>query len=112
MAKRRATSDTDEEDQLENSQALKRARTQDESDDEPEMVHPKREKTNGKGKGKSKRKNDDDSDSEVEQPTAEQNEEEEKLFEEAHGDAIRAAIEAKRKVHGVSFDFQALGRDI
>lgn len=95
--KRRATADSDSEDQL--SQPTKRARTNDD-DSEDEVVRPKREK--GKGKGKAARRDDDESDEDMQQPTAGDNEEEEKQFEEMHGEAIRAALDAKRKVQGVS----------
>lgn len=99
--KRRATSDSDGEDQLQDSQASKRARTQDQSDEEsePEVSQQKREK---KGKGKTTRRGDGEDDHETEQPAAEYNEEEEKMFEETHGEAIRARLDAKRKVQGVS----------
>jgi len=110
MAKRRATVDSDDEDQLENSQASKRARTEEDSDDEPQVVEsspaPKREKKRAaKGKAKAKRKgDDDDDDSDEEEFDVEGDEEEDKKFEEENEGKIRAAIEAKRKleVHGVS----------
>ena len=106
MAKRRATSDSDEEDQLENPQASKRARTED-SDDEPQVIESspplKREKRQAvKGKGKASRQADDEDDSDEEEVEVEQGDEEDKKFEEENEEKIRAAIEAKRKVHGVS----------
>jgi hypothetical protein len=102
MAKRRVTVDSDE-DQLENSQASKRARTEEDSDDEPQVIEPKREKKHAtKGKGKARPKGDDESDeSDEEEQVAEQDADEDKKFEEENEEAIRAAIEAKRKVQGV-----------
>jgi hypothetical protein len=107
MAKRRATVDSDDEDQLENSQASKRARTEEDSDDEPQVIEsspaPKREKHAAKGKAKRKRDDDDDG-SDEEEFNVEGDEEEDKKFEEENEGKIRAAIELKRKleVHGVS----------
>ncbi|KZP31527.1 P-loop containing nucleoside triphosphate hydrolase protein [Athelia psychrophila] len=104
--KRRATADSDSEDQLQDSQPAKRARTNDDdSESEPEIAQPRREKANGKGKGKATRRNDDESDDDMPQPMAGDNEEEEKLFEEKHGEAIRAALDAKRKVQGGIAEF-------
>ncbi|KAF8895600.1 hypothetical protein BD779DRAFT_1434318 [Infundibulicybe gibba] len=85
MAKRRATSDSEEEESADEVPASKRARTNDSSDGEEDMLPAKRE-------GKHKRPKEED---------GEVNEEEEdNRFEQENADKIRAAIESKRKVQG------------
>jgi structural maintenance of chromosomes protein 6 len=112
--KRRAVADSDDEAQSQQTTPpSKRARAAN-SDSEPEVIPvttPDRKRTRGaKGKGKGRQVNGDESEDEedvddeanvtVEKPE-DDDEEEEQKFEDEHGDAIRAAIEAKRKIHGV-----------
>jgi hypothetical protein len=109
--KRRVAPESDDEGQSQQTTPpSKRARAAD-SDSEPEVIPPEHKRTRGaKGKGKARQVNEDGSDEEediddeanvtVEKPE-DDDEEEEQKFEEEHGDAIRAAIEAKRKIHGV-----------
>ena len=112
MVKRRVhTVDSDDEVAHSSPSASKRARTED-SDEEVQEVAPAdaSRKRDVKGKGKLVQNDDSDGDvaivdegdeedgSQVPQPTYEDDEK----FEEEHEDAVRAAIEAKRKVQGVS----------
>jgi hypothetical protein len=101
------------------SPASKRARTNS-SDDEAviaETVASKRvsKRVKGKGKGKARQVDSDEEDGagDEEQQQKEEDElqededkkpvvEDDERFEEQHEEAVRAAIEAKRKVHGVS----------
>lgn len=111
-AKRRASTESDEADQLENSQVSKRARTEDDSDVEVEVEGVvadgiKREnnrigkgQSKGRGKGKAKHEDEGDEESDEEQPAAD--DEDEKKFEETHEERIRASLEKKRQVYGVS----------
>ncbi|KAG6377141.1 P-loop containing nucleoside triphosphate hydrolase protein [Boletus reticuloceps] len=104
MAKRRNVVDSDD-DAPESSQASKRARTED-SDELAQGPAPflKRERKaviNGKGKGKGEDHDSDDEDEEEDFHHDEQpNEEEEKKFEEDHGEAIRCKLEQRRNTIG------------
>lgn len=102
MAKRRAVVDSD--DAPESSQASKRARTED--SDEPPASPVRRERKpviNSKGKAKAKdRDSDSDEDEEGDLRDEQPNEEEEKRFEEDHGEAIRRKLEQRRNTIGVS----------
>lgn len=98
MAKRRANADSDDENvSVDGSPVSKRARTAD-SDDE--RAPPASSKRASKGKGKARRKDDDDeseSDNDVDD-----SEEADRKFEEENEERIRAVLENRRKVHGVS----------
>jgi hypothetical protein len=114
MAKRRVTAvdDSDDEDQTRKSPpAPKRARTVSDAESEPidgASSHPKREtRRSNKGKGKARQDSDGEDDEEVDEADVEvekpedDDEVDEQKFEEEHGAAIRASLEAKRSVHGV-----------
>lgn len=99
MPKRRATPDSNDEQDSDASPISKRARTAGLSEEEDVPSPKRRNKRAGPSKGKGKaRQNDDDSDEDAEPP----NEEEvEKRFEEEHTDKIRAAIESRQQCVGV-----------
>jgi hypothetical protein len=113
MAKRRVTvDDSDDEDQIrESPSAPKRARTVSDAESEPidkASSQPQREtRRSNKGKGKARQDSDDEDDEEVDEADVEvekpedDDEVDEQKFEEEHGAAIRASLEAKRAVHGV-----------
>ena len=118
MVKRRVhTVDSDDEVSHSSPSASKRARTED-SDEEVQEVAPAdaSRKRDAKGKGKLVQNDDSDGDvgivdegdeeddPQVSQPAYEDDEK----FEEEHEDAVRAAIEAKRKVQGVSTRYWGL----
>ncbi|KAJ7677433.1 P-loop containing nucleoside triphosphate hydrolase protein [Mycena rosella] len=101
MPKRRANVDSDDENpSVHGTPASKRARTAD-SDDE--RAPPASAKRASKGKGKARRRDDDDDDDDEESGNdneAQDAEDEDRKFEEEYEEPIRAAIEARRKVHG------------
>ncbi|KII86908.1 hypothetical protein PLICRDRAFT_164325 [Plicaturopsis crispa FD-325 SS-3] len=99
MAKRRAAAASDNGDSSDATPASKRARTQD-SDDEGDNPAPSGREARGKGKRRARRNHEDEDDEDEEVGAAPVDNEEEKQFEETHEERIRAAIEAKRKVHG------------
>ncbi|CAL1712529.1 unnamed protein product [Somion occarium] len=99
MAKRRATrNDSDTEDLEEGHQASKRARTSSSNDEEPGEAR-NRNGRDPKGKGKDRDKDDGDLDidgeDQVEQIVLD--EDEEKRFEEEHEEQIRAKVLGKKK---------------
>jgi len=114
MAKRRVHA-IDSDDEVAHSSPLgsKRARTED-SDDEVQEVHAGPARRDAKGKGKAVQQDENDSDvgivdqenedNEDDEPQAPQliYEDDDEKFEEEHEDTVRAALEAKRKVQGVS----------
>lgn len=99
MPKRRANVDSDDEGaSVGDSPVTKRARTV-ESDEEP----PAPTSSNKRGpKGKSRRRDDDDDEEEASEGGESDAEEAERKFEEEHEERIRAALDAKRNVHGAS----------
>jgi hypothetical protein len=114
MAKRRVNA-IDSDDEVAHSSPLtaKRARTED-SDEEVQEVQRDATRRDAKGKGKAVQhdesdsdvgivdeQNGDDEDDEAQAPPPIYEDDDEK-FEEEHEDTVRAAIEAKRKVQGVS----------
>ena len=116
MVKRRVTHGSDHEDlDAEDTPDSKRARTVSTEDEEDvtELALPKRvSKRAAKGKGKARNDDEEDEDEDEGSLGMGQEEEEEKpnvgddeKFEQENEEKIRAAIEAKRKVHGVSERF-------
>ena len=107
MARKRVVEEdsADEGSPLESTPPSKRARknTSREEEDSP-VPEPKH---NAKGKGKATQEvevveSDDEDEEGRDDEAGVPNLEDDEKFEEDHGDAVRAAIEAKRKVHGVS----------
>jgi hypothetical protein len=114
MGKRRVVADdsADEDRQSEGTPTSKRARTEAGNEGQAQQIKSERSKSKGKGKGKGKGKSqqiDEGESHEIEELDEESEEEvdakpvleDDEKFEEEHGEAVRAAIEAKRKIHGV-----------
>ncbi|KAJ7451551.1 P-loop containing nucleoside triphosphate hydrolase protein [Mycena latifolia] len=97
MAKRRATVDSDDENpSVDGTPASKRARTADSDDDRAPPTSSRRTK----GKGKARRKDDDDADESGSEEEAGDDGDEDRKFDEENEEPVRAALEARRKVHG------------
>lgn len=107
MAKRKNIVDSDDDAPI-LSQASKRARTEDSDDDFAQIPAPsvRRERKpaiNGKGKAKDEEVDTDEDEGEDEDLLQDEqpNEEDEKRFEEDHGEAIRRKLEQRRNTIGV-----------
>lgn len=104
MAKRRAAADSEDEGihSVNDSPASKRARTE-ETDDHEEEPAPSRHGPRGNGKGKARHVDEDEDDADEEdQLPADPSVEDDEQFEQRNEKRVRAALDAKRKVHGVS----------